>query len=54
MHHINYNAFLYPFLQEATSNNGPQIIIEMLANVNLEKDLEMISKRGRIVVSILA
>lgn len=37
-------------IMEATSNNGPQIIIEMLANVNLEKDLEMISKRGRIVV----
>lgn len=52
MHYINYIAFLYQFLQEATSNNGPQIIIEMLANINLEKDLEMISKRGRIVVSI--
>ena len=40
------------FLQEATARTGPDIIIEMLANVNLEKDLSMIAKKGRIVVSM--
>ena len=40
------------FLQEATASTGPDIIIEMLANVNLEKDLSMIAKKGRIVVSM--
>ena len=40
------------FLQEATERTGPDIIIEMLANVNLEKDLSMIAKKGRIVVSM--
>ena len=40
------------FLQEATEGTGPDIIIEMLANVNLEKDLSMIAKKGRIVVSM--
>ncbi|XP_056010918.1 quinone oxidoreductase-like isoform X2 [Ostrea edulis] len=37
-------------IMEATENVGPQIIIEMLANVNLERDLTMIAKKGRIVV----
>jgi NADPH2:quinone reductase len=34
----------------ATSNRGPDVILEMLANVNLAKDLSMIARRGRIVV----
>ena len=42
------------FLQEATASAGPDIIIEMLANVNLEKDLSMIAKKGWIVVSMEA
>ncbi|XP_061184088.1 quinone oxidoreductase-like [Saccostrea echinata] len=37
-------------IMEATSSIGPHIIIEMLANVNLERDLTMIAKKGRIVV----
>nr|XP_022323045.1 quinone oxidoreductase-like isoform X2 [Crassostrea virginica] len=37
-------------IMEATASTGPDIIIEMLANVNLEKDLSMITKKGRIVV----
>ena len=34
----------------ATGGRGPDIILEMLANVNLAKDLTMIAPRGRIVV----
>ncbi|MGE0811713.1 MAG: NADPH:quinone reductase [Vicinamibacterales bacterium] len=33
-----------------TSGRGPDVIIEMLANVNLDADLTMIAPRGRIVV----
>lgn len=43
----NYNVFN----QDATNGEGPDLIIEMLANVNLEKDLTMIKRKGRIVVS---
>ena len=34
----------------ATGGLGPDVILEMLANVNLAKDLAMIARRGRIVV----
>lgn len=34
----------------AVAGKGPDIILEMLANVNLSKDLGMIAPRGRIVV----
>jgi NADPH2:quinone reductase len=34
----------------ATEGRGPDIIIEMLANANLSKDLGMIAHRGRIVL----
>ena len=34
----------------ATEGRGPDVILEMLANVNLVKDLKMIAFRGRIVV----
>lgn len=33
-----------------TNDHGVDLIIEMLANVNLQKDLEIIAKRGRIVI----
>ena len=33
-----------------TGGRGPDIIMEMLANVNLQKDLGVIATRGRIVV----
>lgn len=36
-------------IMDATNGEGPDLIIEMLANVNLEKDLAMVKKRGRIV-----
>jgi NADPH2:quinone reductase len=34
----------------ATNGRGPDVILEMLANVNLAKDLAMIARRGRIIV----
>ena len=34
----------------ATEGRGPDVILEMLANVNLAKDLAMIARRGRIVI----
>jgi NADPH2:quinone reductase len=35
---------------KASDGKGPDIILEMLANINLAKDLAMIGKKGRIVV----
>ena len=32
------------------SNGGPQIILEMLANVNLATDLDLLAKYGRVIV----
>jgi NADPH:quinone reductase len=37
-------------LNQVTGGKGPDIILEMLANVNLAKDFQMIGARGRIVV----
>ncbi|MGH7353784.1 MAG: NADPH:quinone reductase [Candidatus Rokuibacteriota bacterium] len=37
-------------LTRLTGGRGPDIILEMLANVNLQKDLGVIAPRGRIVV----
>ena len=37
-------------LVDLTGGRGPDIILEMLANVNLQKDLGVIAQRGRIVV----
>ena len=37
-------------ITEATNGRGPDVILEMLANVNLAKDLAMIARRGRIIV----
>ena len=35
---------------EATGGNGPDLILEMLANVNLAADMEVAAKFGRIVI----
>jgi len=35
---------------ELTCHQGVNVILEMLANVNLEKDLKVLSKHGRVVV----
>src|SRR5213078_3380086 len=37
-------------LMKLTSNKGVDAIIEMLANVNLDKDLSVLAKFGRVVV----
>ncbi|HJQ32928.1 MAG TPA: NADPH:quinone reductase [Pyrinomonadaceae bacterium] len=37
-------------LTELTEGRGPDVILEMLANVNLNRDLEVIAKYGRVVV----
>lgn len=37
-------------LRELTGGEGPDLILEMLANVNLAKDLSVIARYGRIVV----
>lgn len=37
-------------VMELTSGNGVDVILEMLANVNLGKDLEVLARSGRVVV----
>lgn len=37
-------------LTELTGGRGPEVILEMLANVNLNKDLGVVAKHGRVVV----
>jgi NADPH2:quinone reductase len=37
-------------LRDLTGGQGPELILEMLANVNLAKDLDVVAKYGRIVV----
>jgi NADPH2:quinone reductase len=37
-------------LLEVTEGRGADVILEMLANVNLQKDLDMVAKFGRIVI----
>ena len=37
-------------VRAATGGRGPEIILEMLASANLERDLELLAPRGRVVV----
>src|SRR5262249_59823701 len=37
-------------LKQATGGRGVDLVIEMLANVNLDRDLDLIAPRGRVVV----
>lgn len=37
-------------IRSATGGKGPDLIIEMLANVNLENDLALLHTRGRVVI----
>ena len=37
-------------IRDATGGRGPDVVIEMLANVNLGRDLELLAPRGRVVV----
>ena len=50
-HVLNHRAPDYlEKLTALTDNHGPDVILEMLANVNLAKDLAVIAPQGRIVV----
>ena len=40
-------------LQDFTGGTGVDVVMEMLANVNLQNDLEILKKHGRIIVSSL-
>ena len=46
--------FIFLSSQTATEGDGIDVIIEMLANVNLQKDLELLSIGGTIAVSMLS
>jgi NADPH2:quinone reductase len=37
-------------LMEVTGGAGPDVVLEMLANVNLQKDLDVVARLGRIVI----
>ncbi len=50
-HALDHQAGNFPEqLMRATQNRGVDIILEMLANVNLGKDLSLLAKFGRVVV----
>lgn len=51
-HHVlNHRAEDYlDQLGALTEGRGPDVILEMLANVNLDKDLKVIAQKGRVVV----
>ncbi len=38
------------YLQEWTGGKGIDVVIEMLANVNLSNDLNLLAKKGRAMV----
>ncbi|MBM4186020.1 MAG: NADPH:quinone reductase [Gemmatimonadetes bacterium] len=49
---VSHRAALYRDQIQAAANNGrgPDVILEMLANENLDYDLDMLAPRGRVVV----
>ena len=47
----NFSCFFS--YQAATDGKGVDVIVEMLANVNLQKDLEMLAQGGTVAVSLL-
>jgi NADPH:quinone reductase len=48
---VSHRAPLYlDQIRDATHGKGPDIIVEMLANVNLDQDLTLVARRGRIVI----
>ena len=51
-HHVldHHAADFVDQVMAITGGRGPDVILEMLANVNLTKDLKMIAFRGRIVI----
>jgi len=50
-HALDHHAADFPQqIMRITDNRGVELIIEMLANVNLDKDLALLAKQGRVVV----
>jgi NADPH2:quinone reductase len=50
-HAVNHTDPAYrSAIAAATAGRGPDVIVEMLANVNLAHDAEMLAPRGRIVI----
>jgi NADPH2:quinone reductase len=50
-HALDHGASAYrDEIKTLTNGRGPDVIVEMLANVNLNHDLAMIAPRGRIVI----
>ncbi len=50
-HAVDHNTESYvDEVRELTQGNGPELILEMLANVNLATDLDLVAKYGRIIV----
>jgi NADPH2:quinone reductase len=51
-HHVlnHKDADYLQQLMPLTGNKGANVVLEMLANVNLDKDLDILAMRGRIVV----
>jgi NADPH2:quinone reductase len=51
-HHVlDHTAADYPGqVMAVTGGAGPDVVLEMLANVNLQKDLDMVARFGRIVI----
>ncbi|NNF79164.1 MAG: zinc-binding dehydrogenase, partial [Rhizobiales bacterium] len=47
---VDHNAEGYVEQVREASAGGPQMIIEMLANVNLATDLDLVAKYGRVVI----
>lgn len=43
-------GYLQRAIKEATDDNGFDIILEMLSNVNLDHDLDALAKNGRVVI----
>lgn len=50
-HALNHRSNDYQQkIMDVTGGKGPNVILEMLASVNLQKDLEMIAENGRIAI----
>ncbi|MGI8904876.1 MAG: NADPH:quinone reductase [Candidatus Sumerlaeaceae bacterium] len=52
-HHVldhHASGYLQKAMQEITAGKGFDLILEMLANVNLDNDLDVLAKGGRVVV----
>lgn len=49
---LSHSVFFF-ITQKSVGEKGIDVIIEMLANVNLSNDLNLLSHGGRVIVSIL-